>query len=49
MFNMDEEHESLMLIVFIIFLIILFTIVVYGYNMKGDYKAVNTLISKSLS
>ena len=49
MFNMDDEHETLLVIVFIIFLIILFTILIYGYNMKGNYKAVDTLTSRSLS
>ena len=49
MFNMDDEHSTLMLIVIIIFFIILFTILVASYNMKGNYKAVDTIISRSFS
>jgi hypothetical protein len=44
----DEEWDILILIAVLFAIIIGFTVFI-AYGMKGDYKAVNTLISKSLS
>lgn len=47
MFNLHDEYNYLLFIIVIIFIFLISLTIYIGYNMKGNHKEVNTLISLS--